>query len=446
MLKHKTLECPTQRETESYEVNITQTELNLDCINLILNELSFPELLMMNDVSRHFSILAGYAFKQNYADREIVISNTRDLLFGWDEPEFIRKLRKNDLDPSECSVELNRIQIESTYLSLKTLKYFGGIVQKLYLLLTNVDTKHSKIIGQYVNQYCTDTLMELSIDVQKGNFLRFIKKPFKNVHRVNFNFWPGSSEFANNTLPLNETFPSLRTLFLNHPRTDFNSEYFRCNFPHLEHLSLTYGYKYMNVDLIKNLLNLNPQIRSLELEFCPEYLLQQISMILPQLERLSISMGLSVQREIRLDNVTKLKMNAIGNSLNIYFQKLQEMHMFFTSEKYSELITFLEQHAHLRRLNIQFWNIRPIEFEGITSNLPNLVEMTMNNYYVLTQIDFIIKYLNNNQTIMNFHLNNTNKNQKEEFDSQLNRNWNVYENGTGISFKRLCSFEKLEIF
>lgn len=436
MLKHKTLECPTQRETESYEINRTQTELNLDCITLILNELSFPELLMMNDVTRHFSILAGHAFKRNYADREIVISNTRDLLFGWDEPEFIRILRKNAFEPTECSVELNRIQIKSTYLSLKTLKYFGNIIQTLELSLTNVDTKHSKIIGKYVNQYCTDTLMELSIDVRKGNFLRFIKKPFKNVHRVNFNFWPDSSEFVNNTLTLNETFPSLRTLSLNHPRTDFNSEYFRCNFPHLEHLSLTYGYKYMNVDFIKNLLNLNPHIRSLELEFCPEYLLQQISVMLPQLERLSTSMGLSVQREIRLDNVTKLKMNAIGNSLHIYFQKLQEMHMFFTSEKYSELITFLGQHAHLKRLNIQFWTIRPFEFEGITSNLPNLVEMTLNNNYELTQIDFIIKYLKNNEEIMKFHLEHANKNQKEEFDSQLDHKWNVYENGTGISFEK----------
>lgn len=441
MLNHKKLECPTQR------VNRTQTELNLDCINLILNELSFPELLMMNDVSRYFSILAGHAFQRNYADREIVISNTRDLLFGWDEPKFIRKLRKNTLDPIECSVELNRIEIKSTYLSLKTLKYFGNIIQRLYLSLTNIDTKHSKIIGKYVNHYCTDTLMELCIDVQKGNFLRLIKKPFKNVHHVDFNFWPDSSEFVNNTLTLNETFPSLRTLSLNHPRTDFNSEYFRCNFPHLEHLSLTYGYiKYMNVDLIKNLLNLNPQIRSLELGYCPEHLLQHISVILPQLERLSTTIGLSVQREIRLDNVTKFKMTAIGNSLNIYFQKLQEMHMFFTSEKYSELITFLEQHAHLRRLNIQFWTIRRFEFDGITSILPNLVEMTLNNNYGLAQIDFIIKYLNNNEKIMKFHLAHAKKNQKVEFDSQLDHKWNVYENGTGISFERLCSFEKLENF
>lgn len=407
-------------------------------MNLIFDELNFEDLLNMNEVNKEYAKIAAYAFKRKFASRTVSILSTRDLLFGWEEPAFLRNLKRGSVEQTAYSIGTDRIQLKSIFLSLKTLKYFGNTIEKLDLSLTNADTLHSKMISKYVNDYCIETLVELSFNIRKGEFLRYYRKPFKSVTNVSFNFW-SESEFGNNTLAINETFPSLRILSLNHPRTDFKGEHFKCFFPHLEHLSLQYGYKYSNRDFIMNLLHLNSHIRSIHFESCPEYLLRKISAMLPQLENLSIGMGLSVEREIRFENVTKFKMTAISNSLNVVLPQLQELHMFFTPGKFTEWCSFFNMHGNLSRLQMQFWKMTPAEFEGLLSYLPNLEEISLKNNYMLLQIDPIIKFLTNDQKLLTLHLENALDFQKEQFHSMLGHEWAIQNHGDSISFRRIIT-------
>lgn len=423
MLNHRILECSANG------TNANKTALNWDCLDLIFSEMNFMDLLNMNEVSKEFSTLAADAFRRKFASKTISVVNTRDLLFGREPPYYVRKFLQDVQDPRKCTIESGRIQLQNVHLALKTLKYFGNVIEKLDLSLKNCDTRHSTVIFDYVNKYCAESLAELSLNIQKGNILDQLKKPFKKVERLIFNIQPDLKLEHRNAPPMNQTFPSLRALILEKTPVYYVNEYFNCYLPKLEHFSLRYGFKYINEELFKNVIQSNPQIRSIDFEHGNERFLEEINLMLPQLEHLAIHSAVTAHREIHFENVIKFKTNSFEGTLNIHFPKLQEFQLFFTPEKGAELFAFLENHTHLRRLHTQCWKMSGTEFEGIISRLPNLEEMFLENHYGLAQIDSIVKFLETDQKIMEFRLGFTENSQKQELQSKLQCEWNIRHHG-----------------
>lgn len=88
------------------------------------------------------------------------------------------------------------------------LRIFGKVIPKLKLKLKNVDSIESIAIIHHVDKYCTDSLIEIELNVDESNALHHFSKPFKNIEHVTLE-GPLPS-IKRPTIPINQLFPAGR--------------------------------------------------------------------------------------------------------------------------------------------------------------------------------------------------------------------------------------------
>lgn len=401
------------------------SDLNMDCMLIILEQLDFMDLLSLAQVDKYFSMLAQTVFRRKFANDTIVLYN-----FVSEDQHNKNGIISNALNRLGI-VEKEKVyhatlhydgnlQITDFEACLKTLEYFGNSIQKLKLYSDNTDTKQSVIISKFIYKYCSDTLIEFELDIIKGSAPFFFPKPLKRLEHITIgNYLP---RIGRKTPPMNHTFPAIRKLTLNFHNK--GSSYLNCYFPHLEHLNIEFV---RSLDDITNMLSLNPHIQSISYHQKSLQSLKKISEILPDLKSLTLGSFNSNYDEIYFANVTKFSMKEnfyeFGSPKNLHFPKLQEASIFINvfSENW---INFFKEHNQLERIVLNYCNLNDAQFEHLTPFFQNAVDISINRRaedFITTNT--IIAFVQNHKHLMKISLDLFTENDVKILQERLGNNW-----------------------
>lgn len=151
------------------------------------------------------------------------------------------------------------LQIEDVRMTLQILRCFGHMITKISLQFDfhedQVPYKGHLYILNYMNEYCTDSLIKLSMHTVCAH-IDSLKKPFLNVEEIEITTFAYVHRF-------NKLFPRVRRLIFQWIGnvTPCLSKYF----PHLKHVEMILGICSDKTDRagFAGLLRSNPQLRSL---------------------------------------------------------------------------------------------------------------------------------------------------------------------------------------
>lgn len=334
---------------------------------------------------------------------------------------------ENNKNRSMFFEHADRIEILDYEMSLMTLKNFGSLIRKMKLVISNPEITQSKQIIETVNRFCSDSLVEIEIDVGKGRALHHITIPFKNVKQVVFHrFIP---QMGHNSLSMNETFPALQTIVFGVLNKD--AGYINDHFSHLDHVSL----KFNRFDGIDEFLSANPHIRSIHFTASFPNFLEELNAILPNLETLTCE-NLNVERPFRFENVRKFALEEINSSpRNLIFPKLQELQVNFRTERLQDWVDFLKIHNKLNKLSLKSFDIKKQEFQLLTANLPDLVDVSISTWNSTEiDIDAIVEFLENQTKLERLRLDFLLD--KELLQQRVGDKWTLTRTMFGVLFER----------
>lgn len=416
------------------------TQLDFDAIQLIFDHLEFPDLLNAAEVSKDFSFLAMRAFQRNFAQKKIIIANFTFLNPPNRLDLVMQRVSKGmeriaDLMPTHLiehqlnSPSSDFIRIESVYVGLKTLKHFGKFIRHIEVTFEDADSKAAKLITQYVNEYCGDTLIEFGLDFKEGDALQHIQKPFKNVQHLRF---VQMSLEQSITWPTHRMFPALRNLQLE--IWSYTFDRMQCHLPHLKYLSLT------SPGILETaLFDANPEIQSFTCNDCDRNVMNAASEKLPRLVNLTIFQYHSVGDEVRFENVRELLILGYTSlrGLHLKLPKLQKLQVLFDSLYLMNLVRFLGNHMNLTHFHLNYKEMSDSEFQRITSSLPNLEEMIISSLSKETiGSDSVVKFIESHDKLMKFTLNRCQETDKIILRRKCEDKWLIQDYDEGLSFQR----------
>lgn len=372
--------------------------------------MSFEDLLRASEVNKKLSQLSPYVFKRKYSNHKIEIQNNFQLPVREERIEPINiagikinpktisnalellGLKTKTVKPTikshiESSSMIELIKYETI---VKTFTHFGHVISKLCVFYYAHRQLQAELMGELISNYSSKSLIEVEFHNCASNY---ILNPLENVRIVTFAL--NLDDFAETNLPINKLFPALHRLHFHGYGKDLS--YINCHMPNLQHLRISFVNEFWWKRLRQHfemVFTKNPQISSIDLNaasnmdhFHSEYL-ENISALLGNLETLTVSGSVLVDREICFDNVTIFSIAPLfGSPQNLHFPKLKQ---FCIKNKplglAEDWIDFIKQHKQLTRLRMEhsryFRDEEAFEYvdnelEQIVAELPNLTELSL---------------------------------------------------------------------
>lgn len=144
------------------------TDINMDCMEHILKDLSLDDLLSVADCCSRlreaavFTLVAKQTFKRLHLKD---IRTTADQTIVYDH---------------------QGISIDNLTMALRFLRCFGHTIYKLTIDYSGIGDTHSAIVDQYITKYCSETLLRLEVSHARKQMMNHIQKPFSNVNFLQF--------------------------------------------------------------------------------------------------------------------------------------------------------------------------------------------------------------------------------------------------------------------
>lgn len=385
-----------QRNERNHKTMLT--DLNADCIFLIIDHLNLKDLLNVVQINYKFSMLAVAEFRHKYSHAQIVI---------------------HDGD-----------QISNTF------KHFGYLIQKLKVeTYFRTEPLQMELIGESISNYSFESLLDIDIERNAEKLLEHITRPLINVRNVTLRKSRLQSR-SQTILRPNELFPSIRRLNM-HFMNDDSLAYFDCYMPHLEHVSVT-GDRHNSSPLLE-IITKNLQIRSIYLWGIDHEFVQRVSTLLPQLETLTLSNYIVENRSnVELKKVTTFFLKYRTSPDNLHFPQLKTLHIECSSDHYAQYHKFLNEHNHLSHLHLSNYDTDE-SLQQLTANLSNLEELTVEPRTFLMKpmkSKVIVEFLRSHEIVIQLNVINFPSNWDVELEEQLKQGWNIRINGNAIHFKR----------
>lgn len=260
------------------------TDMNIDCLENCLEYLSLIDLLNAADSNKRLRHAARYVFVRIYSKRKVHLSLIKLMNKIWNGSQYksgvvsniTGKLLFYDLKKGLqfllCFGDLfSEIDMEfphkdGIYAIQRDQRYGDVLIQ----LTKSIEWE--SIIIEYINEYCSDSLINFKItDSPKGCFDK-LTKPFEKIEKFET---VGCEPIFSNENKLNHFFPKIQRLKLEYRRYWFhlslnsyiNFEFIACSFSCLEHFAIKiYGIEF-NKQNIGNFLQLNPQLKYLAFRY-----------------------------------------------------------------------------------------------------------------------------------------------------------------------------------
>lgn len=134
-----------------------------------------------------------------------------------------------------------------------------------------------------------------------------------------------------------------------------------------------------------------------------------------------------------------------GNSSpeNFHFPNLQTLHIdVHPTSLFKEWVNFVNEHRQLSQLQLKHWHLDDSRFQQLTSNLTNLVEMTLwaRNYayqqYTTLSTDCIVQFVKSHEQLKKLNIINYPEPYGEELKKQLEEEWDMQISNRSIFFER----------
>lgn len=164
-------------------------------------------------------------------------------------------------------------------------------------------------------------------------------------------FRGNNKTLASKKMKLNKIFPNMRILEIFVERLRDNN-CIGVHFPRLENLDPDLFSNNFNAYQIKQMIKLNPQIRSLSIQRSSLEFLLTLRNLLPNLEHLVVSGAMSMQLQnteddIHFDSIKTLTFEGFEFfPQNVIFDRLQELYISSANDKFQ----FIQRHPTLKRL------------------------------------------------------------------------------------------------
>lgn len=423
------------------------TDINEDCLESIFKHLPPEDLLNVAEASKEFQSAVNMVYRRQYSQK------TADV-----ELSICRYVRKKPL-----AEKINRIRINDLETSLKLLRSFGYMINELFVDC-NENIKNCEAMFSYINKYCFQNLIELSIcNIIPENRLsiNMFENPFLNLETLLFYNVPLYGEITQ----FNRLYPKMKTLIFMEDTILIDSRCIEINFTSLECLDLCNSIPNESIEM---LFKLNPQLKTIH--FYSDWdgrLLEVASECIPNLELLGVKWVIGEDGNILQDFKMLTKLNAD----EIYFKNLKTLYVYlenslfdddsnaedgatidmpvtfgpitefhFLSNCFSmgnEIEEFLSRHQTITHL---FGCAPQFEIDPVLETLPHLQEIT----FVNAELDFpaTIEFMDEYQTIQKigcFRFNNaSNGNFKSDFGSY------EFEEAIHTFYETFCMLKRVE--
>lgn len=417
--------------------------MNTDCVFLILELLDLDDLVKVAQVNDQLSILTADVFRHKYSRRQIVVFENFPLrdnamnLQNKSETKITAETIPQEISSKDELAESEmKLKLANYDLILNTFKHFGHLIKRFE---SSIFTKHrdlqAEFIGRLISEYSAESLIEIDIGHSAEVVLEYIKKPLVNVE--NLAFRGNDLVFHPRGIRFEQLFPNLHRLNL-FSSTYYSLLYFDYHMPRLEHISIIRSHQWYRNPPFPKFIEKNSQIRSLELQGGDFEFLQNVKTFLPQLETLTLQQFELQNGSIHFESVTTIFLKFFASPINLHFPRLRTIHIDYNGVYSAEYRTFLNEHNHLRHLHLAYWTLHDSQFQQLTENLTELVEMTLEQKpesEVLSPAA-IVNFLRRQPKMKRFNVINLPTHQNAELQKQLGCQWNARINGTGLTFIR----------
>lgn len=368
-------------------------DLNIDCLEGILEYLKLEDLLNAADSNKRLCHASKFVFFGKYGSPKIT---------------FIRAYKSRQ----ECLKQYKLIEVQTkNNISLNDLKSifqilrnFGHLISKInFDLLSSEISRQTRIyIIDYVNYYCHESLNEIFIVMMNQDFLKCFKKPFIRVKTVTI-----LSGFLMQKNSLVWSFPKMQNLEIMLESYATISESIVNHFPYLKHfkiseekqsclwerlgcLMLPENYKEdERIESFKAFLKLNPQLEHLYMGIKMEADFK-ILQVFGEREQNPKSLVLQLPK---YPNVTKIHLKNIENlsicraeKERIIFEipflcdKLESFEIDLDGQSDEYIYQFCHDNPTIRKLKFGHTPISRdfnINYLRLSQSLPFLEEMTV---------------------------------------------------------------------
>lgn len=245
-------------------------DVNFDCVEKILNILTFNELLCIADTNKHLREAAEIEFTRRYGKRTVWL-------------DFI----PDSMAPT-ANVQEKWIKINDLKTCLQTLRCFGHLITNLHVtgvpsMLYCREIEQAIWIVSYVTSYCSKTLSQIIFSKCSCLTLNHLSKPFVSVKSVRFEYCNVEQTLAT----FNHFFPMARELVLLWTDVAGIGTNIR-NLQHLE-INMSMNLNTFQMEHVEAIIKSNPQLRRLKLILgCDVAFLHAIGEHLQSIEDLEI--------------------------------------------------------------------------------------------------------------------------------------------------------------
>lgn len=273
-IKRRKLNVVEQRSTMKI------TDLNDDCLQIIFGFLDLRDVFSVAVSSEWLRFAAGSVFTRKFVKKSLLI-------------DIHRRCQNKAIDTFNTAPTAFWIKVQDMKTCLQFIRCFGTSITQV-VISRQLNNKYSEYLDQYLSEYCSNTLVDISIYDNAHFSAMSFQKPFTKLQDVFIN----NSDLSNQLPSFVKWFPNLRYLQLCEVRVD--RRFVGASFPHLEHLFIEInnhdprdGFSPKNV---ADLLRLNPQLRSLSINL-PGYQRTTLSTLLNIVSRDSSISELNLSTE-----------------------------------------------------------------------------------------------------------------------------------------------------
>lgn len=347
------------------------TEVNIDCLTTVLDHLDFFDLVNAAASNKHLKYAAQMVYGRKYGRKVISFQTHSQSYVHTSHAQFNEHTSK-------------KIGIEDLRTTLLLLRCFGHLMKEIEYYPVN-DKSQPHITG-YINKFCAETLIRISLlQIERFSNLNLLR-PFSQVRKVTINLRGESLDIVF----INKTFPTVQELMLKWD-TESGRGMTLNQLPHLEHLDVNFHQnlgKFLKkliktLAISQNLKHLKLQtpfpydfleaigssLRNLEsLEIIAEFGLYEAivrrstsseTIHLPKLKQLNINFRFLLHEGEKLPfSIDKLEsfyiQNALGDAMEVINDFLEKN----PSIKMMKLKNGCEREAYITRL---YWDLSHLE-------------------------------------------------------------------------------------
>lgn len=380
--------CDSSNGNQLIDQNIgnnTQfTDLNDDVLYIIFYRIGLTNLINLAEINPRLQDLADQVIQSRYRQKTLSI----DL-----------KLPRTQ----SCEETENKVTIYDFDLALEVFKYFGSYFRWLEFLYRSTTTSDADLerFFEFLNKYCSKSLVRLDMEFMQDLFEKFTYQ-FEAIEelkiRSNLDTFP-------ETRPLNKTFPNLRRFTL-YSRLGTVYSFKSIKFKRLEYFAIDGNdlNDSKNNEFVKEIIRLNPTIRSLDLKISDRTLAKFISLHLPTLENLTIHhLGNDTVEFLNLRSLNYIDIDKdnFDSIEKLSMPRLESLKAYFNLAHSNKWKQFFNKYSQLRRLHIEessyvnFFN----ELRNVDQVVSSLVNLTDVEFGMLVEHESLIRLLQNHKKL-----------------------------------------------